>query len=264
MARKMTHAPVYFAIIQARFNPILALDSYAPQIQEHLRKDGFPDVERGALAKLSLNLATPTDGTPPQVPIVQTARYMFFNIERTAAFILDQGALSFQTTEYDVFDTFLGQFRHGLLFVHDAVNLSFTDRIGFRYLDAVFPKADESLGDYLNASVLGLGERFQETIIHSFSETRLQSSSNINVVARVITQNGGVGFPPDLLPNPLRVADRFQILQGRHAVLDTDGFLERREAFSIDRISDHLRLIYDEIAKTFRATVTPYAIKAWE
>ena len=27
MARKMTHAPVYFAIVQARFNPILALDA---------------------------------------------------------------------------------------------------------------------------------------------------------------------------------------------------------------------------------------------
>jgi uncharacterized protein (TIGR04255 family) len=59
MARKMTHAPVYFAIIQARFNPILALDSYAPQIQEHFRKHGFPDAQRGALAAFNLNPATP-------------------------------------------------------------------------------------------------------------------------------------------------------------------------------------------------------------
>jgi uncharacterized protein (TIGR04255 family) len=41
MARKMTRAPVYFAIMQARFNPILALDSYAPQIQERFRKHGL-------------------------------------------------------------------------------------------------------------------------------------------------------------------------------------------------------------------------------
>jgi uncharacterized protein (TIGR04255 family) len=264
MARKMTHAPVYFAIVQARFNPILALDSYAPQIQERLRKQGFPDVQKSALAKFSVNFAAPTDESPPQVPVVRAARYTFSNIDRTAAFILEEGALSLQTTEYDVFDTFSGQFCHGLRIVDDAVSLSFTDRIGFRYLDAVFPKANESLVDYLDLSVLGLGERLQQTMVHSFSETRLRSSSGINVVARVIVQNGAVGFPPDLLPNLLRVPDRFGELQGRHAILDTDGFLERREAFSVDGISDHLQLIHDEIAKTFQATVTPHALKAWE
>ncbi len=264
MARKMTHAPVYFAIMQARFNQILALDSYAPQIQEHLRKHDFPDVQKSTLATFNLNLAAPTKESPPQVPVTQIGRYTFSNIDRTAAFILDQGALSLQTTEYDVFDTFSNQFRDGLHIIHDAVSLSFTDRIGFRYLDAVFPKANESLVDYLDASVLGLGERFQETIVHSFSETRLRSSSDVNIVARVIIQNGEVGFPPDLLPNPLRVPDRFRELLGRHAILDTDGFLERREAFSLESISEHLRLIHDEIAKTFHATVTPHAIKAWE
>src|SRR5437868_6375387 len=135
MARKkMIHAPVYFAIVQARFNPILALDSYAPQIQERFRKHGFPDAQKGVLATFNLNLAAPTEGSPPQVPVAQTARYTFCNMGRTAGYILDQGALSFQTTEYEVFDTFSDRFRQGLQGVHDAVDLSYTDRIGFRYL----------------------------------------------------------------------------------------------------------------------------------
>src|SRR2546422_1026141 len=147
MARKMTRAPVYFAIVQARFNPILALDSYVPQIQERFRKHGFPDVQKGTLATLNLSLAAPTEGSVPQAPVSQTIRYMFLNMDRTAGFILDPGALSFQTTEYDVFGTFSAEFRQGLQAVHDAVELSYTDRIGFRYLDAVFPKANETLGD---------------------------------------------------------------------------------------------------------------------
>ena len=263
MAQKMTHAPVYFAIMQARFNPILTLDSYAPQIQERFRKHGYPDAQKGVLATLNLNLAAPTEGSAPQVPVAQTARYTFCNMDRTAGFILDQSALSFQTTEYDVFDTFSGQFRQGLQAVHDAVDLSYTDRIGFRYLDAVFPKANKSLGDYLKTSVLGLAEQFQETVVHSFSETSLRSA-DINVVARVIIQDGQVGFPPDLLPNILRMAERFKVLRGRHATLDTDGSFEGRESFNLDRISDHLQSIHDEIAKAFRATVTPNAVKAWE
>ena len=168
MAWRMTHAPVYFAIVQARFNPILALDAYAPQIQDRFRKHGFPDAQRGVLATLNLNFAAPTEGSSPQVPVAQTTRYTFCNMDRTAGFILDQGALSFQTTEYDVFDTFSGEFRQGLEAVHDAVELSYTDRIGFRYLDAVFPRANEALGDYLNSSVLGLTEHFQESLSTRF------------------------------------------------------------------------------------------------
>jgi uncharacterized protein (TIGR04255 family) len=259
----MTHAPVYFAIVQARFNPILALDVYAPQIQERFRRHGFPDVQRGVLTTLNLNLAAPAEGSAPQVPVAQTTRYMFYNINRTSGFILDQGALSFQTTEYDVFDTFSGEFRQGLQAVHDAVELSYTDRVGFRYLDAVFPKENETLADYLNSSVLGLTEVFAATVVHSFSETNLRSG-NVNVVARVIIQDGEVGFPPDLLPNILSVADRFRSLRGRHAILDTDGCFEQREAFSLDRIAGHLSAIHDEISKAFHATVTPSALKVWE
>lgn len=263
MALKMTHAPVYFAIVQARFNPILALDSYVPQIQERFRKDGFPDVQKGVLATLNLTLAAPTEGSAPQVPVAQSTRYTFCNMDRTTGFILDQGALSFQTTEYEVFGTFSGRFRQGLQAVHEAVGLSYTDRIGYRYLDAVFPKTNESLGDYLNPSVTGLAEKFRGSVVHSFSETTLRSA-NINVVARVIIQDGEVGFPPDLLPNILRLAERFSVLRGRHAILDTDGSFEAREPFSLDRIADHLQTIHDEIAKAFNETVTPNALEIWK
>jgi uncharacterized protein (TIGR04255 family) len=265
MARKMQRAPVYFAIVQARFNPIMALDSYAPQIQEQFRRNGLPDAQKGMLATVNLNLAPPAEQVASQVPVVQqVARYTFHKMDRTAGFILDQGALTFQTTEYEVFETFSGEFLRGLRVVHDAVGLDFTERVGFRYLDAVFPKADEGLADYLNPAVLGLGQHFQEAMIHSLSETRLRSADH-QIIARVIIQDGAVGFPPDLVQSiPPPVAERFRVLQGRHAILDTDGFFETREPFSLDRIGDHLRLIHDAIATTFRATVTPHAIKAWE
>lgn len=263
MAQKMTHAPVYFTIMQVRFNSILALDSYAPQIQERFRKHGYPDVQKGVLATLNLNLSSPADGGTPQVPVSQTTRYTFCNMDRTAGFILDQAALSFQTTEYDVFETFAGQFSKGLQAVHEAVEISYTDRIGFRYLDALFPKANETIGDYLEACVLGLTSQFKDTVVHSFSETLIRSA-NINVLARVIIQDGQVGLPPDLVPSILKIAERFRGLQGRHAILDTDGSFEGREAFNLDQISEHLRSIHDEIGKAFRATVTPNAIKAWE
>jgi uncharacterized protein (TIGR04255 family) len=263
MAEKMTNAPVYFAIVQVRFNPILALDSYAPQIQERFRKDGFPDAQKSVLATLNLNLTAPTEASPPQVPVAQTTRYAFYNMNRTHGFILDQGALSFQTTNYDIFESFSAEFRRGLQAVHDVVELSYTDSIGFRYLDAVFPRENETLGDYLNSSVLGLSEKFTTNVVHSFSETNFRTE-DVGVVARVIVQDGEVGFPPDLLPSVLPVAERFRLLRGRHAILDTDGYFDGRESFSLDGVTGHLLVIHDEISKAFHATVTPNALKVWE
>lgn len=264
MGTKMKAAPVYFTLAQVRFNPILSLEAYAPQIQERLRKEGFPDAQKGFLATFNLNVnVTPSsEGSPPQPPMAQTMRFLFGNMERTSGFILDQGALSFQTTEYDVFETFLADFVKGLQAVNEAVSLSYTDRIGLRYLDAVFPKSGESVRDYLSGSILGLTEKIDDTIVHSFSET-LVKRENVNVRSRVIIQDGEVGFPPDLQPLTLSLAERFRPLRGRHAIIDTDGWSESRDAFSVDHIREQLGLIHAGIEKTFRASVTESALKAW-
>lgn len=266
MGRKMKSAPVYFTIAQARFNPILSLETYAPQIQDRLRKEGFPDFQKAVLATINLNAnVAPTSegGAPPQLPMTQTPRFMFGNMERTSGFILDQGALSFQTTEYDVFETFLEAFLKGLQGVNEAVSLSYTDRIGLRYLDAVFPKSGETARDYLSPSILGLTEKIDDTIVHSFSET-LMKRENVNVRSRVIIQDGEMGFPPDLQPMTLKVGERFTELRGRHAIIDTDGWSEAREPFNVDRIREQLVSIHAGIEKTFRASVTENALKAWE
>ena len=69
MGRKMKSAPVYFTIAQIRVHPILSvLDSYPPQIQDRLRKEGFPDFQKALLATINLNMnvAPTSEGSPPQ------------------------------------------------------------------------------------------------------------------------------------------------------------------------------------------------------
>jgi len=148
--------------------------------------------------------------------------------------------------------------------VHEAVELSFTDRIGVRYLDAVFPRDGEKLAAYLTESVLGLTEKLEGNIVHSFTET-LARKGEVSVLARAIIQNGQVGFPPDVLPTGtmLNLDERFQKLQGLHAILDTDGFTERREQFGVGRVRERLFAIHGEISQAFRATVTEGALKIW-
>jgi uncharacterized protein (TIGR04255 family) len=263
MEKKMVHAPVYFTIVQARFNPILALESYAPKIQEILRKQGYPDFEKGILSTFQLNPAAPTEDSSPQLPVAQTKRFTFYNMERTASFVLDENALSYQTTDYDIFKTFSREFLKGLEAVHTAVELSFVERIGVRYLDAIFPRDGEVLANYLDRSLLGLYEKISGNVVHSFSETVIQAEK-MNVIARAIIQNGRIGFPPDLLPMTLNVPERFKCSEGKHAILDTDGSVSERKPVDVKYISECLDLIHEKITEVFRAAITEHARDIWK
>lgn len=262
MGQKMRQAPVYFTLVQARFNAILALDSYVPQIQDHFRLQGFPDTQKGMLATFNLNAGASGEAGPSQVPVSQVTRYIFSNMDKTAGFILDQGSLSFQTTNYTVFESFSETFLNGLKTVHDAVKLGYTDRIGVRYLDAVYPKKDENLSDYLRESVLGLYGKLNGDLVHAFSETLVRDGT-VNVIARTIIQSGQIGIPPDLQPMWLVVAERFRMLNGPHAILDTDGVHERRDVFDLGQIEARLSMVHSAVVKAFKATVTAGAIQTW-
>ena len=39
---KWKNAPVVYVIVQVRFSPILSLQTYLPEIQEHFRRNSFP------------------------------------------------------------------------------------------------------------------------------------------------------------------------------------------------------------------------------
>lgn len=263
MGQKMRQAPVYFTLVQARFNAILALDSYVAKIQDRLRVEGFPDTQKRMLATFNLNISESGEASPPQVPVSQVARYTFGNMNQTAGFILDQGSLSFQTTNYDTFENFLKTFLSGLKIIHDVVNLGYTDRIGVRYLDAVYPQIGEDLSLYLNESVLGLYGRLDGDLVHSFSETVVTNGS-VNVVTRAIIQSGPVGFPPDLQPTGLKIDERFRALNGPHAILDTDGSHAQRDAFNLRQIETHLITVHSAVIKAFKSTVTELAMQIWE
>ncbi len=263
MGVKLKNAPVYYTIVQVRFNSILALESYASRIQERLRKQKYPDVKRGIISTLNISPPVAEAESNPHIPLSQTRRYIFSNMECTSEFILDEGALTFQTTKYETFEKFSEDFLRGLEIVHEVVELSYTDRIGVRYLDAIFPREGEKISEYLNESVQGISGKLEGNIVHSFSET-LVRRDEVKLLARTVIQNGTLGFPPDIHFDTLKVEDRFSNLQGLHAILDTDGFIELRESFSLEKVRERLDAIHGEISKAFRATITDNALKVWE
>lgn len=142
------------------------------------------------------------------------------------------------------------------------LNLVTRIEFGVRYLDAVYPKDGEELSEYLNGSVLGLYGKLDGSLAHAFSETVVKDDTR-SVIARTIIQDGVVGFPVDLQPTVLEIAERFRRLKGVHAILDTDGYHEHRDAFDLGRVEALLSILHSAVDNAFKATVTDHALKSW-
>lgn len=259
MGNPLKNPPVYFTVAQVRFNAILKLSEYLPTIQDEMRKSGFPDFVTRKSMILQMVLQ---NGKPIPTPAT-TERFFFGTADKQHAFVLNTEFLALQSTNYGTFEKFSAMFLKGLQLVHKVVQLDFTERVGLRYLDHVAPRAGDTLDKYLEPEVHGLSARLGGKALHSYAET-LNAVGDVRLLSRVVIQDGGLAFPPDLQPEEMAIDSRFLNSSGHHALLDTDGFIEGREAFSADNVQKKLDAIHEAVRTAFRAAVTPHAFKIWD
>lgn len=264
MGRKLKNAPVYYVLAQVRFNTVALLDRYVPDLQDSLRKAGYPDFNKAVLATISMDLG---GGGAQVVPALEShARYQFLNASRTSGFLLDQSSLSFQTTDYDVFEPFSEALLSGIEILHKNVELSFSERLGLRYFDAVCPREGETLSQYLIPSMLSLSDQIGDrNLIHASSETKTQKGK-VFLLGRVTILNQptvGVAFPQELQPIALQVTEKFRGISGLYGIIDTDSWIEGREKFDLGEIKKSLISLRDEVRFSFGQMATPHALNVW-
>lgn len=273
MGKRMGNPPVYFVIGQVKHNAVLQLDNYIAGIQENLRKAGYPDYSKATV--INTVLTPQQDGREPDaaaaaVTIQQVAQHRFHNLSRRSCIILAPDAVSFQTTEYETFELFSEELWKAVRTMNSAVSgLSYVERIGLRYVDAVFPREGETLEQYLVREVLGVsGLVAGMKPNHSFTESALRTDDGYSVVTRVFSHERHLGLPADLGAENMPFLDRFEQLRKsppvRHALIDTDGSWMGRSEYSEDFTKSNLTKIHDLISVAFRANVTSHALKTWE
>jgi uncharacterized protein (TIGR04255 family) len=263
MGKQWKNPPVYFVIAQVRYSPVLNLASYLATIQEDFRKAGFPDFKAGINVTFNVGLLA---GLKPddEQPMQRSARYLFSNAEGTETFILDPNGLTFQTTEYKTFDVLMETFLPRLDHLSAVLSLSYSDRVGLRYLDAVMPQTGESLESYLISQVFGMREKVSGDVQHSFTETLIVVPEG-KLLSRVVMQTGPIGFPPDLQMSAtgVKLNPRFAGYDGQYAIIDTDGFNEVRDQIDRSTIEKKFRKLHEHVDTVFHAIVTKHAVKAW-
>ena len=253
----LSRSPLLLVLAQVRFSPILQMDKFIPAIQERLRGQGFPKFQ-AAMQATSIQVAAMS--TVSQTP---TVHWEFMDPEDKKSIVLGTESVAFTVTDYSTFEEFREGLQIALLTVQETVKLPLRTRIGLRYIDLVIPKEGKRVSDYVRPEILGLLQDKLPLHRLAYASQLLCESEIGKVILRCTHQIGGPVLPPDLqlfrltLNKPLFLNQEF-------CILDFDHFTEEQADFDLATISTAFNNLHDVLDQSFRAAVTPEALKEWE
>lgn len=256
----LPRTPLVYVVALVRISAIDSISKYVPDIQDRLRRQGFPRRVEGQLK--IVRFAPPS---PPEITSVP--RYEFQNRERTVGLVLTPESVALHASRYSTFEEFCELFRVGLDAVHSIANLQLIEQIALRYVDLVMPFEDESLDQYIHSGFLGLNqeELGLDRVVRSF--VYRGEAAGTTFAIRLFQRDDGIGLPPDL--------EAGSTLHHSHAsvasnlivtLLDFDHVapMERTPIdFSSEAVFSTLYKLHDKTDLAFRAAVTPHARKVW-
>ncbi|MCD9118358.1 TIGR04255 family protein [Pseudomonas bijieensis] len=260
MSAKLENAPVYYALAQVRFNPVALMPKFADEIQDRLRKSGFPVFEIVQSHQIEFGDLTKNPDLKPNV--TQTPNWFFTSEDKFNGYVLGTDFFTFQTTNYNTHEEFFSSFCEGLTLLNEFVGLGAISRIGIRYLDAVVPTEGESINEYLHQNILGVD--FGLPWSGGSWESVFKTDEGMLVSKVYKTASATLGFPFDLQPRSVVMHERFSFSEGKeHAVIDIDHYAEGSFPPDADTISKLLEKLHASVNKCFNAIATPLAFERW-
>jgi len=263
MSARLSNAPVYYALAQAVFNPVAAMEKYVGEIQDRLRQVGYTLFEPHQVTHLKI----PASGQPFSPEVVQEMSWLMVKKDRTAGFILTNSAIVFHTTHYVTRQEFIPELLRGLNAVHQVAQLEHVSRLGLRYLDAILPKKGETVEQYLVEGLRGIDLDCKKTRAlneYVFATETGPLVPQGTLVVRIYQAIGPLGYPADLQPRGLVQKKEFQINESRpHAVIDTDHFAEGQMELDFEAIEKQLFDLHGKIKQAFDKVVTDHAKSVW-
>lgn len=252
--RKLVNSPLIVVLTEIRFAPILAMANLIPEIQESLRRRGFPGFATSVVQQFQLSLTG-------QEPTFQTAsRWVFTSTNRAHTITLTTEGVSFQTTAYDDFEGFLEYVRGAVDVVASIAEPSFADRVGLRYVDAI-PNVGEQMPRYFNETVLTFSATDLDVQSLLLNQHIVATTEHGHLQIRLSQVENAPLLPPDL--NSPELAAVGSARQGVHAILDIDSADERRTDFNWATLEARLWGVHKHAGTAFWKSVTPDALSAW-
>lgn len=258
-SERLNKAPLALTLAQVRFSSVVHMVKYVPEIQEKLRKLGFPlfTEEQVHSFMVGPSLGVPQSPRP-------TYRWTFLAAEKRESIVLTESFLVVETANYDVFPTFLQRIKTALETVHGFAELQVIQQIGLRYVNVIRSESNVLAINYLSDSLHGIRVDSIEGLNNVANYHRSQGKTSHGEMIIQIAGACGEGIlPPDLADTKVEV-----LVKPKHdelfVVLDLDHISKTQFPFDLTKLERMLDGMHDSIEMAFRSIVTKDAIKIWK
>lgn len=256
----MSNAPVFYFLIQVRFNRVTQMYQHVPALQEALRRQGFADFNEETQFEIAFQQ---TSESHPGIQESQKKRWLFNDMEKSAGFVLLEDALVYHTTAYSSFGDAKAAILRVLELLHQSLGLNFVQRVGVRYLDCVAADQPGDFAQMLHPGLLGLHGELPGRIRHGYFET-VSSLEGLTLVLKNFMSPDSLTLPPDLQGLALTLPEALMRPGRPRVVMDSDCFTERRFAFDIDGIESQLDTLHGHLLDLFKLATTESARQEWQ
>lgn len=257
--QKLTHQPLTLVLAEFRFNVLLNIEKFIPDIQEKLRK-AFPEFIENIHQPVQLT----TEGLEFRAPVKS---WEFCSRGRTERIRIDANRLVFATTEYDRFPQFQAQCEKALNALISVIEVDLLHRVGLRYNDTIIPSENKNINEYVVQEALPPQRLYslgKHVLIHQ-TELQLTTESGRLVIKTLMGSHGLPAFP-DLV-------ETF----GKHAfpkidenkpicVMDFDhiwGSDDEPVDFTIDTALSRLAALHEKSREAFWTMTSDSAKEEW-
>jgi uncharacterized protein (TIGR04255 family) len=250
-------SPLIYVVTQVNISAVVAIERYVPEIQERLRKSGFPGYTNVQMPEITFEAL----GARPVV--TPLSRHEFLDKQERIGIVLTPKSIAVHTNQYTTFDEFHAIIAMALETIHTTAAPQLHERIGLRYVDLIELEREEELKDYLAPHLLGYD---QAAIGVSGGQFNFQFEGNTSygrLVARHYPPYVNNMFPPDLAGVSLNYEHRPAPSSGRATLLDFDHAAGYKGDFVIEEILETLENLHDGLDILFRNSVTNFALEKW-
>ena len=252
---RLSNSPLVYVIIQVRTAAVVSLDRYIPEIQENLRRSGFPKFIKGKIHEIKFQADTEPTSTAFD-------RFEFQSRNGRTGVVLTTNAVALHTNDYQHFDEFLATFEKALHPINAVLSVEFAERVGLRYVDLVRLSEGESFDHYMTRGILG-PDASTFGVAQSFSRFEMVGRSEVGTLAfRHWQMSNGNFLPPDLLPSTLNHPTTLKP-EEVVSLLDFDHYSDSQLDFDINEIKALSWRLHDVLDRGFREVVTEFALHKW-